>query len=361
MSKYELSLSTNYVQDWTVVDAIRELFQNALDQQTVDSSNNMFFNYDADAAILQIGNAKSVLDPATLLLGASTKTADVSTIGQFGEGYKIAALVLLRLGKSITFYNFGRREVWTTRLVNSRKYNAKVLTFFVEKCAFWEKTPDNDLTIEVTDITSDEYTLIAKSNLHLQKDIGEFLETEFGDILKNEELRGKVFVNGLFVCDYNKYDYGYNFKPAHLKLDRDRKLVDNFSLQWLSSKMWGAVKGPDAIDLIVKGKADAEYIAYHGINELSNDAHHRFYNDNCDNCVPVSNNDELAAVPTTHKAVLVPESYRSLITKSILYTAPPVLERVVPETVEEWLAYYGPFPDGAADELLQIFKEAKWL
>lgn len=45
MTKFELTISTNYVPDWTYVEALRELFQNALDQQTENPANKMLFEY----------------------------------------------------------------------------------------------------------------------------------------------------------------------------------------------------------------------------------------------------------------------------------------------------------------------------
>lgn len=74
MSKFELSISPDYVPNWTVVDGVRELFQNALDQQTLLPNNEMFFSYENE--ILRVGNKSSVLGINTLLLGASTKRED---------------------------------------------------------------------------------------------------------------------------------------------------------------------------------------------------------------------------------------------------------------------------------------------
>ena len=109
MSKIELTISPNYVPTWTYLDAVRELFQNALDQEEQNPENVMRWSYDEDALSLTISNAHSTLSIASLLLGQTSKADDKSTIGQFGEGYKIATLVLLREGKTITFYNYGAR------------------------------------------------------------------------------------------------------------------------------------------------------------------------------------------------------------------------------------------------------------
>lgn len=40
-SKYELTISTNYVPDWTYIEAFRELFQNAIDNEITNPDNKM--------------------------------------------------------------------------------------------------------------------------------------------------------------------------------------------------------------------------------------------------------------------------------------------------------------------------------
>jgi len=157
MSKIELTLAPNYVPTWTLVDAVRELFQNALDQQRQNSENEASWHYDDVTGVLTISNATSKLTTASLLLGQTTKADDKSTIGQFGEGYKIATLVLLREGKNVVFYNYGAREVWRPRFVKSRRFDTDILTFFIEKKAIWEKVPSADLVIAIDGISADEY------------------------------------------------------------------------------------------------------------------------------------------------------------------------------------------------------------
>ena len=126
----------------------------------------------------------------------TTKSDDNDTIGQFGEGYKIATLVLLREGKNVVFYNYGAREVWRPRIVKSHRFGTYTLTFFIEKKAIWENVPSADLVIAIDGISADEYyDQIVPSNLHLRSDFEVIEETEYGDIIN---LPGKVFVNGLY-------------------------------------------------------------------------------------------------------------------------------------------------------------------
>src|SRR5699024_5207334 len=92
---------------------------------------------------------------------------------------------------------------------------------------------------------------IVKSNLHLQ-DVGEKVKTVRGDILLDKEHEGKVYVNGLYVRDFEEYQKGYDFKPEYLELDRDRKLVSDFDLKWLASSMWNEVEDDSLDDEIVE-------------------------------------------------------------------------------------------------------------
>ena len=102
---YELTLTPNYVSDWTFNDALRELIQNGTDQEVLDKENKFQIIYNGKEKTLRLVNQKSVLKINTLLLGRSSKANNEDTVGQFGEGYKIAALVLNRLGKTFTIYN----------------------------------------------------------------------------------------------------------------------------------------------------------------------------------------------------------------------------------------------------------------
>lgn len=324
MSKYEMSLSPNYVPEWGVVEAVRELFQNAIDQQIVVEDNEMFFDYDG-VSVLRIGNKKSVLEARSLLMGSTTKKKDDRTIGQHGEGYKVATLVLSRIGRVVTFYNYGMREVWKPRLVNSRRYDSQILTFFVDKKHIWQSVPDHNLSIEVEGITPEDYEAIKASNLHLQ-DVGSVIETSKGRILEDERFKGKVYVNGLYVCDYKQYECGYDFKPQYVKLDRDRKLMSDFDLQWLSSSMWNTANEPDKLVALAKeGKADTLYSGYQGVTNSSSvydTAHEAFKREHGENAVPVSKQEELSRVSSSYKAIIVPEAYQQLIVRSSQYEAP---------------------------------------
>lgn len=333
MSRYELSLCADYVNDWGVTEAVRELFQNSLDQQTIKPGNEMLFNY--YDGILTVANKESILDSATLLLGYSTKREETKLIGKFGEGYKLALLVLLRMGKEVKIYNYGNREVWYPRLVKSKKYNGqKILVIETDKKHIWECIPDNNLTFKIEGITEEEYSVIVENILHCQSDLGEILETPKGRILLDPKYKGKIFVNGLYVCKFDSYKYGYDILPEFIKIDRDRKLVSDFDLRWLASTMWISSGSYRMVELAKEGAADVYYIRENwkmNVN-ICEDAFNSFTKQYGPNAMPVVNQPEMENMKKLYplaKPVIVSSSYYHIVTSSASYE-----ERLKSEDVE---------------------------
>lgn len=151
--RFDLGMSLDYVSEWGVIQAVRELFQNARDAQVANSDNNMFFDYNKDTQTLRIGNRNGSLTTDTLLLGVSTKRDNAELIGQHGEGYKVATVVFLRNNKTLKVYNRRSKEIWTAKIVKSRRYGADVAVFDIEKVSLFKSVPDHDLIFEVGNIT----------------------------------------------------------------------------------------------------------------------------------------------------------------------------------------------------------------
>lgn len=317
MRKYELSISADYVPSWGVVEGVREFFQNAIDEETRDSSNKMMLAYDADREVLQIGNKHSELDIKSLLFGNTTKDKDAEMIGNHGEGYKIATVVLLRNNKKVTFYNYCRREIWRPRLVKSKKYGGILVpTFFVETSAIWEKVPEHSLIIEIGGITSEEYDQIKRANLHLQEDY-ERVHTMYGDILKDERFIGKVFVGGLYICNEPRLEIGIDFKPCYVRLERDRSMVNSFDVQWYASRMMEQAKDAELLK-----NSLCSYSGYYICHEcvpmdLKNEIAEDFINEYGAKAVPVSNQEDMEGMKKRgYKPVIVSKSKKEVILES---------------------------------------------
>ena len=281
MRRYELGMSLNYVENWTEDKAINEVFQNALDEEIQNPENKWYFNYDSDSQTLRIGNKLSRLATKSLLLGCSSKRDDASTIGQHGEGYKVATIVLLRCGCGVKIYNYNEKEIWTAKIVKSRRYGTDIGVFDVEKMGIFKSIPEHSLIFEITNISKEIYESIKMKNLWLQEDIGKVIESEYGRVLLDDRFKGKVFVKGLYVCDKEQLTYGYDLAPDLISLDRDRGLVDSFNLQWQLGKLLLNIEDVDFIKK-VKDVWDGYYIrsfAWGSDNKLKDvctDAHEKF-------------------------------------------------------------------------------------
>lgn len=347
MSRYELSLSFNYVSSWTYVEAVREIFQNALDAQIVNPENAMFIEFDAENQVLRIGNKAGVLERKTLLLGASSKQNDETTIGQFGEGYKIATVVLLREGLNLTIYNYSKKEVWRAKSVKSRRYGSDVPAFDIEQYIF-KSVPDNNLVFEISGVTQEMYENILKYNLHLRRkeygedSIGTIKKGKQGSVLLDEKFKGHIFVNGLFVKVVSSLSYGYDFKPDLIKLDRDRSLIDNFNLKWSIGILMRSIDDVDFLREAVN-TPDAEYLytdytaMTSTLSKASDAIAEDFVKENGDGAVPCTTTSQFNdTVKSGHKAVMVSSSVMSAVKQSKYYGVSVEKVKTLSEQFSDW-------------------------
>lgn len=321
MRKYELSISADYVPEWGVVEAVREFFQNSIDEEQRDPGNKMFFEYDKEGQVIRIGNKHSELDIQSLLFGSTTKRDDVRMIGAHGEGYKIATVVLLRLGKEVVFNNYVRKEVWRPRLVKSRRYGGVLVpTFFVEEKPVWSSVPDHSLTIEISGITEEEYEEVIQSNLHLQDQVDR-KETEWGDVLEGEDQVGRIYVGGLFICEDDQLEIGVDFKPKWVRLERDRSMVNSFDVKWYIGRMVDELKDKDLSRRLMDSYA-GEYIHVEYIpDDLVNELVEEFLKANGVEAVPVSDQSELEPLAAIgYKGVIVPAQKCAALRRSEYFT-----------------------------------------
>lgn len=318
---YELTLTPDYVSDWTFHDAVRELIQNGTDQEAIDKGNHFSINYDSARHVLQLKNSKSSLKINTLLLGRSSKAGNEDTVGQFGEGYKIAALVLNRIGKTFTVLNNEKNEIWESGFKNSEKWMEKILAFYIGR----RETEDTGLCIEVGNVSWDEYCGLSEVWIGMCDFEYNRVATQYGEILTDEEFSGQVFTNGLYVHCNADLEYGYNFKPKYVKLERDRKACDSFNAREITCRMIaeGMINGDITMEevrrLTDKNADDVrnfEYNTYEdNIQEVQkaiikdfDERNHRPYS------IPVSSQDDFKTVKALGgNPVIVPEKTARLL------------------------------------------------
>lgn len=362
MPRFELTLSPDYVKDWGIREATRELFQNALDQQTIDPSNKMSWNYNVEDRCLIISSHNSTIPRSSLLLGNSTKSDNNQTIGKFGEGYKLALLVLTRLGHKVTVYNYGAKEKWVPKIINSKRYSSKLLVIDIERYIF-KSVPDNNLSFVIEDIEISHMTEIREATLFMYE-LYESYKAPKGEILLDKKHKGRVFVNGLFVCSCNDKTirYGYNVKPEQLNLDRDRSLIDSFNLTWLTSEIWGSYPNISMVsDLVDRNVPDVKYINNFnaGGKELSDMTFERFRMSNDPSCIPVSDQVQYNKIKKDHPGltpIYVSTSKYSIMSRASRYSSMLITSGAYAQTPEETLDEFATkYFDDMTDEMISDF------
>lgn len=220
----QLTISKDYVSDWGNWEAVREILQNAIDskEHKVEFSDNS----------MTITSFDGVIDKKHLILGNSSKRDDDTKIGTYGEGFKLALLVLLRENKDVKINNGA--DVWTPFFDTHVEIGNECLNIEIQKDVLVEN--DNKVSFLISGLTEEEINEIKEKSLFESE---YSIEAEYeGSTCWYPELTAKLYIGNLYVCDLNEnYRLSYNFAPNILQLDRDRKSVCTFNLSYEATRM----------------------------------------------------------------------------------------------------------------------------
>lgn len=270
---YELPLSMDYVRHWGMAEAIREIIQNALDSESP-------FEWNIENDTLYVYSKFAKLEPKSLLLGTTSKADNKDTIGSFGEGYKIALLVLTRLNYDVTIYN--NDIIWKPEFRFNKKFEDKTLCI-ISTNNFEHK---QGVTFKIQGLSDDDIDQVKDSCLYMQKDIGQVKQTSKGLILIDKP--NVLFIGGLFICN-TPLDFGYDIKPEFIKLERDRQTVSDFNLKYTVKDMWFETNDYDKIaELMEKDCPDFEYAEYTTPEIVKEACYKRFQKEYPDSIVATS-------------------------------------------------------------------------
>jgi hypothetical protein len=280
---YKLTMTEDYVSEWGQWEAVRELLQNSIDQSRSEGSEMILKQPEGG---LIVGTTNSKLEPKTLLLGMSTKGA--GDLGQFGEGYKLAMLVLVREGVSVKVYNDD--VIWTPRLELDPDYGVRMLV--IDECPN-PPEPTGNVVFELRGL--DDGIL---ANKYLP---------DAPTIIPGGA--GRVYVEGLYVCQVAGFEDGYNFGSKVLRLGRDRMMVSTFDLQWQTGLLYA-----QRDDLYDKLEDDAPEVKYVDttITRARSEAVLDVFEAKHPDAIPVSTQAEIEAAGSG-KWVLVPTVLKNIL------------------------------------------------
>ena len=282
---FELSITKGYVSRWGMEHAVRELIQNALDSESPFVYE--FIDHGEGVHELRLASEFSTLTPATLLLGATSKAESEDTIGSFGEGYKIALLVLTRLGYDVEIRNGDL--VWKPRFRFSRTFGDDLL---VIDESFSPERGRKGLTFIVHGLGDDDVDRVRESCLRMQNNVGAIKETEFGTILLDQP--GRLYVGSLFVCK-TQLKYGYSIKSKYLRLDRDRQTVSDWAMTQITTKAWYETGETNRIAKMIQEEVpDVEYSRYDA-PEIVKEECYRIFRQNNPGAIIASSPEDMKA------------------------------------------------------------------
>lgn len=241
MKKYWTTYLKDYWHDWTPANAIREISQNALDSDAA-------FEYDFRGDTLEFTSKGVELPASTILLGMTTKRNDDNTVGGKGEGWKASCVILLREGFDVVIHNGSK--IWTPSFEFNEVFGREVFVITETEGS------GEDLTFIISGVSEGLKAEVIHDCLYLQKDLGTVFEGKRGRVLMDTP--NKLYVGGLFVCDIKGHKYSYDFAPAYLPLNRDRKSVDSWNLAAnVTSLLEEVLPAKDLAQLVSTRAADA--------------------------------------------------------------------------------------------------------
>lgn len=252
MSKFELSLSTDYVPSWGVYEGVREIIQNALDSQEDGFPMRIIPPTDTNPT-LTILNDGACLDRSVWLMGVTSKGSG-DRRGCHGEGLKVGALALARAGRRISLVNGS--EGWRVSLEFSRVFSDRqVLTVYTRKLA-----ADSGGFGAKIQLSPGEWAEYKRAFLDLDSGISR-LATKETELLLDENQRGRLYVKGILVEERSGLAFGYNF--LSVSTDRDRRMIGSFDFDWYISRCWiealeqGGVGPDEMLEFLHGDTADA--------------------------------------------------------------------------------------------------------
>jgi hypothetical protein len=228
MAKFQLTISSEYVSDWSAYEGVRESIQNALDGK--DAGHPMHISYSGSSSTLNIANFGVRLDRSVWLMGSTSK-AGTDARGHFGEGLKLGALALVRAGRKLRIVNDD--EDWLCTLEESKAFpGQQVLTVTTRK----RPTPLGAFSVQVL-CSKEEWSEWQDAFIDLKPRALKSIAAGGVQILTDPTERGRCYVKGIFVEEKPDLYAGYNFN-RDVRTDRDRRVMNSFDFDFHAGNAW---------------------------------------------------------------------------------------------------------------------------
>ena len=215
------AISPEYVKSWDIPMAIRELLQNLLDTKREFGASGAA-RYNKKRGMAELRDDGPGLELRHLALGISEKGAD--SVGQFGEGLKLALLLFARENR---FIEVRSRDFRLTPLIKESEFGTETLFFEVEEMG--SSVQGTTVRFEC----SLEELSVGKSYFPTEFQVSK--EHKVSWVLKDKISLpgGRIFVNGSMVAQIEDALFSYHLwgEDAKKISNRDRSIVDHALLR----------------------------------------------------------------------------------------------------------------------------------
>ncbi|MFF2532505.1 ATP-binding protein [Brevibacillus sp. NPDC058079] len=215
-NKIVYPISDSYVADWQREDAIREFIANAL-----DAGDPRLVHNGKEARISDSGEG---IMKKNMVLGGTSKNNQANAIGKFGEGLKMACLVLARTGSNVKIETVG--TTYTAMLEYNEEFESNLLVIEYVKNA---RKKGSSIVFECTE---EELQSAKNKFIHFQGLRKKPVSLDNLEVYL--EGNGRIYVNGLETAEKTGI-FNYNVLDKVALDSRDRNSVDESRFRhWLA-------------------------------------------------------------------------------------------------------------------------------
>lgn len=222
-----MRISLKYASHWGLDDAFRELFQNALDEADGGGNARLIVYNKGTHDEFEINSMPRVLNETDWFFGETGKVG-AAPRGKFGEGLKLACLVLLREGLAVTVRSGERQFTPVIEEVNG----IRTMALNVTSTPFTHY-PGVSVVVErvpkvITSIVLSRAPIWKEAIEHRAPASKVYEPTTVPAIFPKDGATGKLFSRGLFVESFWAPDNSfYSYNLPLVSLERDRKNARN--------------------------------------------------------------------------------------------------------------------------------------
>jgi len=225
------AISPEYIKSWDIPMAIRELLQNLLDTKREFGASGAA-RYNKQRGLAELKDNGPGLELRHLALGISEKGVD--SVGQFGEGLKLALLLFAREGR---FIEVRSKDYRLAPVIRPSEFGTETLFFEVEEMGS---------SVQGTTVRfrcSQEELNVGKAYFPTEFIVSQ--EHKVNWVLKDKISLpgGRIFINGSMVANIPDSLFSYHLfgEDAKKISNRDRSIVDHTLLRgFIMDKITGA-------------------------------------------------------------------------------------------------------------------------